>query len=179
VQLVVGSVRGHLRTAGPSIRVPLGGRRPTIEDTSSGRSSREIVEGERPSRLAISRTATPRACAMAISSRSVKDKYRPDVPPRCRREYGCSTRAEPTRPTPTTPAPRPSSCYAMAACRPSSPSITTPCCASRRPASRPGRGPHPGHLSAACPVVSAHPRRPAPLVVRRARRPGAANAAAG
>ncbi len=43
------------------------------------RSSREIVDGERPIRRATSRTPIPRARRSAISSRSPNDKYRPDV----------------------------------------------------------------------------------------------------
>ena len=42
------------------------------------RSSREIVDGDRPVRLAISRTPHPRTRKIAISSRSANDKYRPD-----------------------------------------------------------------------------------------------------
>ena len=42
------------------------------------RSSREIVDGDRLTRLAISRTPHPRARKIAISSRSANDKYRPD-----------------------------------------------------------------------------------------------------
>jgi len=40
------------------------------------RSSREIVDGERPAgiNLAISRTPHPRACKIAISSRSANDR---------------------------------------------------------------------------------------------------------
>jgi len=41
------------------------------------RSSREIVDGERPSCRAISRTPEPVARRIAISSRSANDKYRP------------------------------------------------------------------------------------------------------
>src|SRR5512135_754443 len=42
------------------------------------RSSREIVDGDRPTRLAISRTPHPRTRKIAISSRSANDRYRPD-----------------------------------------------------------------------------------------------------
>jgi len=53
------------------------------------RNSRQIVDGDRPSRLAVSRTPTPWALRIAISSRSANDKYRPpsgagstgDIPP--------------------------------------------------------------------------------------------------
>src|SRR4051794_6220872 len=53
------------------------------------RNSREIVDGDRPSRRAVSRTPTPCALKIAISSRSANDKYRPlsgarskgDIPP--------------------------------------------------------------------------------------------------
>ncbi len=41
------------------------------------RSSREIVDGERPNRRAVSRTPTPCALRIAISSRSENDRYRP------------------------------------------------------------------------------------------------------
>jgi hypothetical protein len=41
------------------------------------RSSREIVDGDRPNRLAVSRTPIPWALRIAISSRSENDKYRP------------------------------------------------------------------------------------------------------
>jgi putative transposase len=43
------------------------------------RNSREIVDGERRSRRAISRTPSLRARSKAICSRSTNDKYRPDV----------------------------------------------------------------------------------------------------
>jgi hypothetical protein len=43
------------------------------------RSSLEIVDGERPSTRAISRTPQPRARRTAISSRSVNARYRPDA----------------------------------------------------------------------------------------------------
>jgi putative transposase len=46
------------------------------------RSSLEIVDGERPSTRAISRTPPPRARKTAISSRSANDRYRPDGGPR-------------------------------------------------------------------------------------------------
>jgi hypothetical protein len=42
------------------------------------RSSREIVDGDRPNCRAISRTPQPVARNSAISSRSANDKYRPD-----------------------------------------------------------------------------------------------------
>jgi Metallo-beta-lactamase superfamily len=42
------------------------------------RSSREIVDGDRPTRRAISRTPSPCARKIAISSRSANDRYRPD-----------------------------------------------------------------------------------------------------
>jgi len=56
------------------------------------RNSREIVEGDRFSRRAISRTPSFCARQMAMSSRSAKDRYRPDTvgaregftPPACR-----------------------------------------------------------------------------------------------
>jgi hypothetical protein len=41
------------------------------------RSSREIVDGERPRRRAIARIVSPRARASAISSRSANDRQRP------------------------------------------------------------------------------------------------------
>jgi hypothetical protein len=44
---------------------------------ASRRSSREIVDGARPSRRATSRTPAPPARRTAISSRSANDKYRP------------------------------------------------------------------------------------------------------
>jgi transposase InsO family protein len=55
------------------------------------RSSREIVDGERPIRRAISRTPSDWACKIAISSRSANDRRRPDtgaseiggIPPAC------------------------------------------------------------------------------------------------
>jgi hypothetical protein len=43
------------------------------------RSSREIVDGSRPSRRAISRTPTSWACKITISSGSRKNKYRSDI----------------------------------------------------------------------------------------------------
>ena len=43
------------------------------------RNSREIVDGDRPSRRAIARTPVPWPCAIAISSRSAQDRYRPDT----------------------------------------------------------------------------------------------------
>ncbi len=68
------------------------------------RSSREIVDGDRAARLAISRTPQPRACKIAISSRSANDKKRPDsgawviggIPPASRNHRvptGCDTPA--------------------------------------------------------------------------------------
>ncbi len=42
------------------------------------RSSREIVDAERPICRAISRTPAPRACRIASSSRSARDRYRPE-----------------------------------------------------------------------------------------------------
>jgi hypothetical protein len=42
------------------------------------RNSREIVDGDRPSRRAASRTPQPPARRIAISSRSANDRYRPD-----------------------------------------------------------------------------------------------------
>jgi len=53
---------------------------------------REIVDGERPTRRAISRTPSRCARRIAISSRSANDRYRPDsgdsviggIPPACR-----------------------------------------------------------------------------------------------
>lgn len=45
------------------------------------RNSLEIVEGDRPSRRAISRTPTSPARSSAISSRSAKDRYRPESGP--------------------------------------------------------------------------------------------------
>ena len=43
------------------------------------RNSREIVDGERFNRWAISRTPSRWACKIAISSRSAKDRYRPET----------------------------------------------------------------------------------------------------
>ena len=46
---------------------------------ASRRSSREIVDGARPNRRAISQTPAPYALNIAISSRSSNDKYRPEI----------------------------------------------------------------------------------------------------
>ena len=58
------------------------------------RSSREIVDGDRPSRRAISRTPQPCARRSAISSRSANDRYRPDSGARHDRRHP-ATLAEP------------------------------------------------------------------------------------
>jgi hypothetical protein len=51
---------------------------PPLRVAALRRSSREIVDGDRPSWTAISRTPDPPARSIAISSRSVNDRYRPD-----------------------------------------------------------------------------------------------------
>ena len=72
--------------------------RPPPRVAALRRSSREIVDGDRPSCLAISRTPSPRARASAICSRSAKARYRPvgsgadgarlegGIPPHCRNQ---------------------------------------------------------------------------------------------
>jgi hypothetical protein len=50
--------------------------RPPPRVAAFRRNSREIVDGDRQSCLAISRTPSPRATASAICSRSAKDRYR-------------------------------------------------------------------------------------------------------
>ena len=78
------------------------------------RSSLEIVDGERPSRRAIARTPAPWACAIAISSRSTKHRYRSDtgakqiggIPPACRNHLdptACDTPATPAASSLDTP----------------------------------------------------------------------------
>jgi hypothetical protein len=52
--------------------------KPPLRVAAFRRSSREIVDGDRPSMRAISRTPQPRARRRAISSRSTNNKYRPD-----------------------------------------------------------------------------------------------------
>ena len=51
---------------------------PPLRVAAFRRSSREIVDAARPSRRATSRTPCPCARHSAISSRSAKDKYRPE-----------------------------------------------------------------------------------------------------
>ena len=71
--------------------------RPPPRVAALRRSSRETVEGARPSCRAIARTPSPRARASATCSRSAKDRYRPvgsgadgarfdgGIPPHCRK----------------------------------------------------------------------------------------------
>jgi hypothetical protein len=69
------------------------------------RSSREIVDGLRPTAWAIARTPAPVAFRIAISSRSASDRYRPDgagheyddIPPDCRNHLDPTTGATPIR----------------------------------------------------------------------------------
>jgi hypothetical protein len=81
-QRIVGGELGHLRAPGTPIGVHWAVvarySRPPPRVAALRRSSREMVDGDRPSRRAISRTPQPRACRTAISSRSTKDRKRPD-----------------------------------------------------------------------------------------------------
>jgi hypothetical protein len=79
------SMDRELRRLGPArgaIRMPLGRRRSVLEAAGTRaalrRSSREIVDGARATRRAISRTPCPWARQSAICSRSVNARYRPD-----------------------------------------------------------------------------------------------------
>jgi len=52
---------------------------PPLRVAALRRSSLEIVDGDRPSWRAMSRTPAPQARRIAISSRSANDRYRPDA----------------------------------------------------------------------------------------------------
>jgi hypothetical protein len=75
-QIVVGGQLGGLRPARDQLGLPLRDRCAVLERAAAlRRSSREIVDGERSSCLAISYTRAPCARSSAISSRSSKHKY--------------------------------------------------------------------------------------------------------
>jgi len=113
------------------------------------RSSREIVDGDRAVRLAISRTPHPPARKTAISSRSANDKYRPDSGARLTGRIPPLSRNQRVPTTGDTPASMPASSLGI----PLAIATQNRC----RP-SRPATGGRPGERIADRPVAAAaHP----------------------